>query len=299
MAITVDGRPGPAVGARRRPARWHGGRSAPSTGPGLRATLAVRGGIDVPALPRQPVHVHARAVRRPRGPARWPTATSCRRRRVVAEPAGRCRRAWRRASATTWEIGVLVGPHTAPEFLTPDGPPGAAAHHVGRRRQLGPHRRAPRRPEAPLGPGRRRRRRPPPLEHPRHRLRHRLGRPHRRHAGDPRARRAEPGRVRLPGGGGRARAVEARPAPAGRRRPAGAVVAGAGRGGRGPPAGVARPGHRPHRAAGPARLERRGSCAREQAGDRRHRPRRGRPTRRRPSPTARPATGSCSSSSAR
>ena len=34
----------------------------------------------------------------------------------------RCRRAWRRCWATTWELGVLVGPHTAPDFLTPGGP---------------------------------------------------------------------------------------------------------------------------------------------------------------------------------
>ena len=50
---------------------------------------------------------------------------------------------------------------------------------------------------------RRRRGRAAPVEHPRHRLRDRRRRPHRRHAGDPRPRRSEPRRLRVPGGRGR------------------------------------------------------------------------------------------------
>ncbi len=46
-------------------------------GPGSRAYLAVRGGFDVPQLPRQPRHVHARAVRRPRRARAAHRATCC------------------------------------------------------------------------------------------------------------------------------------------------------------------------------------------------------------------------------
>ena len=72
----------------------------------------------------------------------------------------------------------------------------------------------------PAGPRRRRRGRAAPVEHPRHRLRDRRGRPDRRHAGHPRSRRPQPGRVRVPRGRRRRRAVEARPARARRPRAA-------------------------------------------------------------------------------
>ena len=128
----------------------------------------------------------------------------------------RCRRAWHRALAHRWRIGVLVGPHSTPEFLTAGRPRRPAADRVGGALQLGAHRRPADRATAGMGAARRRRRRPAPVEHPRHRLRDRRGRPHRRHAGDPRSGRTEPGRVRLPGRRGRVRAVEARPAAPGR-----------------------------------------------------------------------------------
>ena len=204
---------------RRRRGRRSTSPPAPSStigavdGPGLRATLAVRGGLDVAPYLGQPIDVHARRLRRPRGPAAATPATSSPSGATSTRPRpARCRPAWRRVLATTWEIGVLVGPHAAPEFLTADGLDGAAAARVGGPLQLGPHRRAPRRPPPRLGRGRRRRGRPAPVQHPRHRLRDRRGRPHRRHAGDPRTRRPEPRRLRVPGGRRRAGALEARPA---------------------------------------------------------------------------------------
>ena len=151
-----------------------------------------------------------------RSATRWPAS------RRTAAPG-----AWHRSMRHEWRIGVLVGPHTAPEFLTERGAGRAGRRRLGGAPQLGAHRGAPGRPPARLGPGRRRRGRPAPLQHPRHRLRDRCGRPDRRHAGDPRTRRAQPGRVRLPGGGGRRRAMEARPALPRRPGAAGAVEPGA------------------------------------------------------------------------
>ena len=137
----------------------------------------------------------------------------------------RCRRAWRRSSDSTGSIGVLIGPHAAPEFLTADGLDDLLRADVGGALQLGPHRCPPDRPAPAVGPPRRRRRRPAPVEHPRHRLRDRRRRPHRRHAGDPRPRRPEPRRLRLPGRRGRRGALEARPAAPRRPGAARAVVA--------------------------------------------------------------------------
>ena len=64
------------------------------------------------------------------------------RRRRVRRRAAR-RRAGAACSTTTWELGVLVGPHAAPDFLTAGGLDDAAARRVGGALQLGPHRRAP------------------------------------------------------------------------------------------------------------------------------------------------------------
>ena len=63
-----------------------------------------------------------------------------------------------------------------------------------------------------MGAHRRRRGGAAPIEHPRQRLRHRRDRLHRRHAGDPRARWPEPGRLCVPGRGAARRTVEARAA---------------------------------------------------------------------------------------
>ena len=102
--------------------------------------------------------------------------------------------------------------------------------------QLGAHRRPAHRAASVVGPRGRRRGRAAPVQHPRCPLRGRRARLHRGHADHPRPGRAEPGRVRLPGGRRERRAVEDGAAPAGRHR---ALRAGA-RGGRGVPAGPAR-----------------------------------------------------------
>ncbi|MET0143568.1 MAG: 5-oxoprolinase/urea amidolyase family protein, partial [Ilumatobacteraceae bacterium] len=92
------------------------------TGPGLRASLAVRGGIaDTPYLASRSTFTlgglganGGRVLRSPdvlrvgpaAGGARIPTALAP----GVAPVLG-----------SAWEIGVLVGPHTAPDFLTTNG----------------------------------------------------------------------------------------------------------------------------------------------------------------------------------
>ncbi len=119
-------------------------------------------------------------------------------------------------------------------------------------------------PKPTLGPARRRRGRAAPVEHPRHRLRLRHHRLHRRHPGGARPRRAQPRRLHLPGHGGGGRALEARPAGAGRR---GALRADRPRAGRRP-----RPPHR-----------------------RSPSPRCGRPARRRCSPPGATPPAACSS----
>ena len=103
------------------------------TGPGMRAYLAVRGGIDVPDYLGSRVDLHARQVRRP-----W--------RAHAAAPATCCisaRRSPRTATTAAlaadlqprlthaWDIGVLYGPHGAPDFFT------AGVHRHVLRRRLG------------------------------------------------------------------------------------------------------------------------------------------------------------------
>ena len=114
-----------------------------------------------------------------------------------------------------WEIGVVYGPHGAPDFFRNEDIFGPVLSLLRGSFQLGPHRRAPRRPDPALGAQRRRRGRTPSVEPPRQRLRHRLHRLHRRHADPLGAGRPESRRLRLPGGDRPRRAVEDGPAAAG------------------------------------------------------------------------------------
>ena len=174
--------------------------SAASTGPGARAYLAVRGGIDVPDYLGSRVDLHPRQVRRPRRPgaAHRRRAAYRRRCRVAHDSRARCptadaaprRMTGRSACSTARTARPISSPTTT---STRSSPP------MGGPLQLRPHRRPPDRPEARVGARRRRRGRAAPVQHPRQRLRRRHDRLHRRHAGHPRARRPEPGRLRLPG----------------------------------------------------------------------------------------------------
>ena len=119
MALEVDGRLAPA----NEPVPVAPGGSVSIgriDGTGVRATLAVRGGIDVPAYlgsratftlanfgghegrPLVAGDVLAIGADAEAGPGSLPPGMAPR-------------------LDGTWEIGVLVGPHTAPEFLTPAG----------------------------------------------------------------------------------------------------------------------------------------------------------------------------------
>ena len=301
MPMTVDGVAVAAVDADRRSPPARSSRVGAVDGPGLRATLAVRGGIDVAAVPRQRLDVHARRVRRPRGPGAGAPATCSRSATDAgAAPPRRSPPGWRRV------LDHDVGARRARSARTPrpSSSPPAGLDALLRRRvagalQLGAHRRAPRRPAPAVGARRRRRGRPAPVEHPRHRLRHRRGRPHRRHAGHPRPRRPEPRRLRVPGRRGGGRAVEARPA--GARATACASC-------RGPPTEAAAADDRRAALAGPGDDDR-SSRSPARRGTARSAPPRlvattacspaREPTATTPaSRTAGPATGSCSSSTA-
>ncbi len=119
MPITVDGRPA---------FPWHpievppGGVVAVGAvnGPGLRATLAIRGGVDVP------VYLGSRSTFTLGGfgghegralesgdSLQIGSAVDA---APLALPPGMAPRL-----TSQWQIGVLVGPHTAPDFLTRDG----------------------------------------------------------------------------------------------------------------------------------------------------------------------------------
>ena len=93
--------------------------SAPPPGPGLRSYLLVGGGHRRARLPRQPLDLHARRLRRPRRPG-----PAVRRRAAARRSGGRptpvpVPLVDRPVLSSSWRIGVLEGPHTAPEFFTP------------------------------------------------------------------------------------------------------------------------------------------------------------------------------------
>ncbi len=122
-----------------------------------------------------------------------------------------------------WEIGVLYGPHGAPDFFTREDIATFFAtewkvHYNSARtgvRLIGP--------KPQWARTRRRRGRAAPIEHPRQRLRRRRDRFHRRHADHPRARWTEPRRIRLPGGDRAGGALESWTAQARRHRALSAV----------------------------------------------------------------------------
>ena len=191
------------------------------TGPGARAYLAIRGGLDVPAylgsratftLGQFGGHggraLQAGDVLHPGG--QTPLAAA------VALPVPD---ELIPSLTDEWEIAVMAGPHTAPDFFAPEDMEALYATRLARAPQLQPHGRALDRPQAALGAHGRRRSGPAPVEHSRQRLRDRDDRFHGRHAGHPGSRRSQPGRVRLPGHHHRGRPVEDGSAEGGRRGP--------------------------------------------------------------------------------
>ena len=172
------------------------------------------------ALSRQPLDLHARPLRRARRSACCAPATCC----ACAPTAPRGRRSTRCPSRSCpqltreWTLGVLYGPHGAPDFFTDDDIATLLDARLRGALQQRPHRRPPDRSQAALGARRRRRGGAASVEHPRQRLRGRHPRLHRRHADHARSRRPEPRRLRLPGDRRPGRAVEDRPARARRHR---------------------------------------------------------------------------------
>ncbi|AEK41169.1 UreA amidolyase [Amycolatopsis mediterranei S699] len=194
-------------------------------------------------VPRQRGDVHAGEVRRPRRPRAG--------RRGRPAPRSGPRGPGRGPGADRRPAGVRFPLDDRRARRTARGP---GVLHPGRRRhvlrhglagalQLGAHRRPARRAAAEVGTAGRRRGGPAPVEHPRHAVRDRCRRLHRRPADPARPGRAQPGRVRLPGDGRHRRAVEARAAAAGRHRavradrhrPRGGAADAAGVGGRAEP----------------------------------------------------------------
>ena len=114
--------------------------------------------------------------------------------------------------ANDWRIGVLYGPHGAPDFFTRRRHRNLLRNLLEGSLQFQPHRRPADRPQARVGAARWRRGGPASIEHSRQRLCHRRGRFHRRHAGDSRPRRPQPRRLRLSGRHCRCRALEDGPA---------------------------------------------------------------------------------------
>ena len=120
MVADLDGRPVPYW----QPFEVEAGqvlRLGRLTGAGLRTYVAVRGGIDVPVVLGSRSTFTLGRLRRPRRAARSRPAT-------CSPSATRSRTSSRRpspsavlagASAGRWRIGVLEGPHAAPEFFTP------------------------------------------------------------------------------------------------------------------------------------------------------------------------------------
>ncbi len=269
-----------------------------TAGLGMRATLGVRGGIGVtPFLGSRSTFTlgafgghEGRTITRGRR-----RCLGDRRRRPRCRRRGRWHRAWRPCCATTGSWACSSGRTPPPSSSSPDGRRGADPHHVGGPLQLGPHRRAPGGPEAALGPTRRRGCRAAPVEHPRHRLRHRLGRPDRRHADHPRTRWTQPRRVRVPAGRRRLGAMEAGPARARRPRAPRRVVREGGSERRRTASRLARARDCGHRTRRPPGVERDPLRSADGAGLADHRPARGHhhrargdlPARRRPLPPGR------------
>ena len=120
----------------------------------------------------------------------------------------------RPAMRSDWELAVTEGPHGAPEFFTRADIDTLWTRELPGALQLGPHRRATRRPAARVGPPGWGRGGTAPVEHPRHRVLRRSARLHRRHTDPARSRRTQPRRLRLPRHGGRRRPMETRAAAA-------------------------------------------------------------------------------------
>ena len=156
-------------------------------GPGTRAYIAVRGGIDVPKY----LGSRSTFTLGKFGGHGGRTLRAGDVLHIGAAPA---------AAATTatlagelqprlthaWDIGVLYGPHGAPDFFTPDYIDTFFAADWEVHYNSNPYRHPTDRPQAGLGARGRRRGRAASEQHPRQRLRHRHDRFHRRHAGDPR-----------------------------------------------------------------------------------------------------------------
>ena len=124
-------------------------------GPGLRATLAVRGGIDVPSRTsgsRSTFTLGAFGGHEGR-PLAAGDVLADRHATSTAAPAPLPPGMAPDARRTTGTLGVLVGPHAAPEFLTADGLDALLRADVGGALQLGAHRRAADRADARSGPG--------------------------------------------------------------------------------------------------------------------------------------------------
>ena len=120
-SATLDGKPLALWRAHRGQGRRDAASSAASTAPGLRAYLAVRGGFDVPDYLGSKCHLHARPVSAAMPAARLRAGDVLHRRRRQLPHASRRRAAAGAAAGTTpsdWEIGVLYGPHGAPDFFT-------------------------------------------------------------------------------------------------------------------------------------------------------------------------------------
>ena len=140
-------------------------------------------------LSRQPIDVHARQVRRPRRPR-----ADDRRRAAHRQGFGStddietCRPDLKPCLTHTWEIGVLYGPHGAPDFLRTRIHRDVLFERLGSALQFESDRHPAHRTEAGLGAHRRRRSGASSEQHPRQCLRHRYDRLHRRHARHPRVR---------------------------------------------------------------------------------------------------------------
>ena len=201
MGATLDGDAGRPVRRRCRCATGEVLALGAAPVPGLRTYLLVRGGFDVPDVPRRRRRPSPSAASAATAAGSCAPATCC-----TSTPA-RCRSPTRsrRSDAvpeltTEWELAVLDGPHGAPDFLTDDGHRAPSTPPSGRctttRRApacgwSGPSRRWARADggEAGLHPSN-------IHDNAVHRRRGRL---HRRHADHPRPRRAEPRRLRVPG----------------------------------------------------------------------------------------------------